>query len=209
MSVVQEKFDLAAVTWDEKPERVAMAKIFAGEIQSSVPLNSNMKALEFGCGSGNLALALADHLGQVLAVDSSSKMVEVVANKIKAGEFENVEARCIDIFTEAFHSQYDLIYSALTMHHIEDTQRVLDKLAGLLNSGGYVVLIDLDKEDGSFHDDNSWIPHLGFERKALKNKLVKAGFELLAFEEVYRRSKEMGNGELKEFPMFMVVAKKP
>lgn len=45
-----------------------------------------------------------------------------------------------------------------------------------LRDGGQIALADLDREDGSFHEDARSVFHLGFERSDLLSLLTEAGF---------------------------------
>jgi len=45
-----------------------------------------------------------------------------------------------------------------------------------LEPGGRVALADLDREDGSFHEDTRDVFHFGFERSELQTLLAAAGF---------------------------------
>ena len=53
-------FDTAAITWDTKQQRVAQAKAIAKIIEQTIPLTQDIKALEFGCGTGLLGFDRAE-----------------------------------------------------------------------------------------------------------------------------------------------------
>jgi len=93
------------------------------------------------------------------------------------------------------------------MHHIKDIDVLLQKCNSTLKLSGYLILIDLDKEDGTFHDDNSQIHHFGFEREWLREKLQEHGFAIKSITEVYRREKVRQDGSKRVYPMFMAIAK--
>ena len=53
----------------------------------------------------------------------------------------------------------------MALHHVEDIGATLGSIEAALAPGGWIGLIDLDKEDGSFHDpDQPGIHHHGFDR---------------------------------------------
>jgi hypothetical protein len=63
------------------------------------------------------------------------------------------------------------------LHHVEDTEAALRSIHALLVPGGYVALLDLDKEDGSFHDaDAEGIHHEGFDQSTLCGLAESVGF---------------------------------
>ena len=43
----------------------------------------------------------------------------------------------------------------MTLHHIPDTNGILNKFHALLEPNGYLLVADLEKEDGSFHTDGT------------------------------------------------------
>jgi len=76
-----DRFDRAAAEWDENPRRTALARSVAEAIIKAVGLHPAMQALEFGCGTGLVTLALAPHLGNLTAIDTSEEMLGVLRKK--------------------------------------------------------------------------------------------------------------------------------
>ncbi len=65
----------------------------------------------------------------------------------------------------------------MTLHHIRDVQPLLDLFYKITESGGYLCIADLDLDDGQFHGDNQdGVFHDGFDRAALRQMFIKAGF---------------------------------
>ena len=67
--MTENRFDKAAADWDKKQRRVELAKAIAAGISTPLPLHKEMQALEYGCGTGLVGLALAPRLGSLIAVD--------------------------------------------------------------------------------------------------------------------------------------------
>ena len=72
-------FDERAQTWDEQPRRVQLARDIFAALERQVPLQRDWAALDYGCGTGLLTLALAPRVRRILAVDSSQGMLAVLA----------------------------------------------------------------------------------------------------------------------------------
>jgi len=105
--------------------------------------------------------------------------------------------------------QFDLVYTMMTLHHIPDTQLILTQFYELLNSGGYLCVADLDKEDGSFHGHDVEDVHKGLDRKELARLAEKLGFAKINFTTACKMEQEVNeNGETKLFPIFLMVAQK-
>lgn len=108
------------------------------------------------------------------------------------------------------NEHFDLVYTMMTLHHIPDTQHILNQFYELLNHGGYLCVADLDKEDGSFHGHDVDDVHKGFDRKELADLAEKLGFTSINFTTAYKMEKEVDNqGKTELFPIFLMVAKKP
>jgi tRNA (cmo5U34)-methyltransferase len=200
-------FDNAAMEWDQKERRVKLAHAIAENI-SKLPLNKKMKAMEYGCGTGLVGLALAPQLGSLVAIDTSSGMLDVLAQKITELGYTNVIPLRLDLTVETCNQHFDLIFSAMTLHHIEDTNMILTKFSQLLTAGGYLAIADLDSEDGSFHSAGAGEKHYGFSRELLSDKLLDLGFSSLQFETVHTISKVNEDGISREYPVFLLSAQK-
>ena len=102
--------------------------------------------------------------------------------------------------------RFDLIFSQMTLHHIDDTEKILGLFSQLLKKSGYLCIADLEKEDGSFHEDE-FDGHNGFKRKDFKQILLNQKFQNIQFSSVYKMTKEI-KGKKKIFPIFLVIAQK-
>ena len=199
-------FDERAKDWDSDPKKVERARVVANEIRKTVPLSREMNALEYGCGTGLLSFALQEDLGQITLVDTSQGMLDVLAEKIAAAGVVNMHPVRLDLAVDTIPpKKYNLTYSLMTMHHIHDTQDILNKFHILLEPGGYLLIADLDKEDGSFHTDGTTDVHKGFVQSELRKQVEAAGFTDVKFTTTYTIRKKVGDEE-KSFPVFLMCA---
>jgi putative AdoMet-dependent methyltransferase len=100
--------------------------------------------------------------------------------------------------------KFDLIMSAMAMHHVEDADKLIQRFSEHLKDGAMVALANLDKEDGGFHLANTeGVFHFDFERNEFQVLLKKHEFANICFHTAHRALKE-GN----EFPTFLVIASK-
>ncbi|MFA6012542.1 MAG: class I SAM-dependent methyltransferase [Desulfobacteraceae bacterium] len=204
------RFDRLAATWDENPVRVKMARTVANKIVERVSLTQDMKALEFGCGTGLVTVLMAPMLGSITAVDSSENMLAELQKKIGDMGIANIEYHKLDIGEQAVPgSGYDFIFSNMTFHHIEHGDALLKKLCGALASGGVLALTDLDCEDGSFHGDMPGVFHMGFKRGDVVSAFERSGFSNCSVEDVHVIEKPGKEGKINRYPMFLATGKKP
>ncbi len=192
------RFDNAAKEWDHKPTRLILAENVAKAITTHLPLSPSMELLDFGAGTGLVSLEILPRVHSITAVDTSSKMLEVLDSK----EAEGITTRCMDLLTEEIEQRFDAVISSMVMHHVPDTRRLFERIHTLLKEGGRIAFADLYKEDGSFHDDNTGVHHFGFEPEALHILLEAAGFTDIAFHTAHVFKKE------REYPVFLMTAQK-
>lgn len=198
-------FDDRAQTWDEQPRRVQLAHDIFAALERQIPLQRDWTALDYGCGTGLLTLALAPRVRRVAAVDSSRGMLDVLAKKAAAAGVSNVEPLLADFSNDPLPpGPCDLVASAMTLHHVADIDALLRKFFALLAPGGFLALADLDAEDGTFHADSAGIPHFGFERATLARQLAAAGFADVRFTTATRIEKHS-----RIYPVFLATATKP
>jgi ubiquinone/menaquinone biosynthesis C-methylase UbiE len=199
-------FDERAKDWDSDPKKVERARVVADEIRKTVPLSREMNAFEYGCGTGLLSFALQEDLGQITLADTSQGMLDVLAEKVSAAGVTNMHPVRLDLAVDTLPAQkYHLTYSLMTLHHIHDTQDVLKKFHLLLQPGGYLLIADLDKEDGSFHTDGTTDVHKGFAQSELRKQVEAAGFTDIKFSTAYTIRKKIGDEE-RSFPVFLMSA---
>ncbi len=204
----ENRFDTAAADWDKKDQRLELAKAISSQI-ALLPLHKNMHALEYGCGTGLVGLDLAPRLASLVAADSSPGMLEALGAKISEQGITNVFPRHLDLHHDDCEQDFDLIFSAMTLHHLADLDSVLAKLFGCLKPGGILALADLDEEDGSFHQDNpEGVMHHGFNREKLAGDLEKLGFFDIQASTVDTIRRKNSQGEERPYPVFLMTALK-
>lgn len=194
-------FKEKAEDWDEKEGSRERAAAITKAIRERISVDRGSVLLDFGAGTGLLSEPFASRVKKIIAVDTSEAMLSQLKKKpVFNGKLETV---CRNIVTEPLEAQVDIIISSMSMHHVKDVEDLIGQFARLLPSGGQLALADLDKEDGTFHDEGTeGVHHHGFDRSELQNLLEKQGFEDIAFTTVYTMIHDDG----KEFPIFLVTA---
>ena len=201
-------FDERARDWDSDPKKVERARTVAEAIRNTIPLSTDMSALEYGCGTGLLSFALQSDLGQITLADTSQGMLDVLAEKIAAAGVSNMHPIKLDLAVDPLPAgHFQLIYSLMTLHHIQDVMDLLGKFHALLTPGGHLLVADLDKEDGSFHTDGTTDVHPGFVRDELQKLVENAGFGNVLFSTPAQIKKKVEDRE-KVFPVFLLSARK-
>lgn len=201
-------FDEVAKSWDTD-KRNNRAKIIADKIRSSIAIDENCSAMEFGCGTGLISFHLCDRFKSITLIDSSKGMIDMVISKIDQYQLNNMVAKCIDLSEEnSFDVKFDVIYNSMVLHHIKDTAAILKNFYELLNVDGYLCIVDLDEEDGSFHKNYpDFDGHNGFNQKELKSILIKEGFQNIESNTFYFDEKMIEGSKIK-YSLFIMMARK-
>lgn len=197
------------IAWDRDARKVAMSRAFARALRARIPLCAHWSALEYGCGTANLAVALAPELARIVAVDADHAMLSHAAAKLAGLGLDHLTAIEADLLSdpppELPDRPYDLVFSAMVLHHMENVELLLQRLAERIVPGGHLALFDLMAEDGSFHGDGT-IPHHGFDPADLAGWLCGAGFTRVKFDTVHEIERPQPDGSTRSYPVFMVHA---
>ena len=201
------KFDDVARTWDENPVHMERSMAIAAKMEEMLPLNNQMKALEYGAGTGILSFLLCEKLGSVTMMDNSSEMVKVMEEKVSYLKANNLFPRCFNLEHGSFDQSFDLVFNQMVLHHIADIHSIFVTFYHMILPGGFLVIADLYPEDGSFHGAG-FDGHLGFDPDELKVMLLEVGFRNIVFEFCYSMQRILADGASKAFPIFLIVASK-
>ena len=178
------RFDDAAATWDDDPGHEQRQVAVARAIKEAVDLSANMRAVDVGGGTGRLSILLAELVGSVVVTDPSAGMVQVAQQRIaEAGLSDRLRAVQADLTTDRLDGTYDVVWTSMALHHVQDLQGLLRSLAGFLVDGGRLAIADLDEDpDGAFHADKvDFDGHHGFDRQRLAEQLARTGFADVTF----------------------------
>lgn len=188
--------------WDTRPGPLQISTAVGPLVRDCLEWNATMRVMDFGAGTGLIASHVAPLVSKVIAVDISPSMLQALAQK---PELEGVvEPRCQDILLQPLGERFDAVVSAMALHHVQDTTRLLASFREHLKPGGQLALADLDAEDGTFHPPGTeGVFHHGFDRADLRRKLEAAGFEAVHFRTAVEVTREDG----RTYPVFLVTAR--
>jgi ubiquinone/menaquinone biosynthesis C-methylase UbiE len=197
-------FDAAAANWDSNPHRVALARQIAEAIAREVPLEPHMKLMDYGCGTGLVTLALQPCVGEVVAADSSAGMLEALRKKLDTAKIDRVRTLQIDLEPQDMpEDDFDVIVSSMTLHHIQQAELVVRKLAESLVEGGWLAIADLDGDSEAFHHDNTGVMHFGFDVDRRQELFQQAWLKEIRTVEVTRMKRDTG-----EFSILLTVGRR-
>ena len=148
-----------------------------GMAEALLRLMPPMVIADLGAGEGAFALLLAQRATKVIAVDSSSKMIEVSREQALRHGVKNVEYRLGDMEELPIEDRaVDLVFFSQSLHHALHPERAIQEAWRILVPGGRIVVLDLLKhrfEEAREIYADEW---LGFSEAELETMLEKAGF---------------------------------
>lgn len=168
-----EKFDMISSNYDTA-QRINIANVCVQAIKEIVDNPKSKNAIDFGCGTGLVGINLINDFQNVIFIDTSQKMLDIVDEKLKKLDIKNASTLCFDSESveESAHKA-DLIFIVQVLLHIRDYKATLIKIAHMLNSNGQLIIIDFDKNDAVSSD----FVHNGFSQDILKGVLTEIGFK--------------------------------
>jgi ubiquinone/menaquinone biosynthesis C-methylase UbiE len=109
-------------------------------------LDAGAVLIDFGAGTGQFALAAAERVGQVIAVDVSPVMTDRLRERAAEAGLTNVRCVQAGLLTYVYEGPPVAgVYTRNALHHLPDFWKALalDRIAGMLQPGGVLRLHDL------------------------------------------------------------------
>lgn len=204
---IMNDFDSKARTWDQNPQNVERASILANIISENLDKGALYSAMEYGCGTASLSFNLVRHFKSLLLADTSEGMLEIAKEKFQNTDLKDVKYINPDaIFNTGQQQIFDLIFTSMTLHHVDDIEDLLKKFYKLSHKGTLLCIADIYPEDGSFHG-SGFTGHLGFDPEVLKGTLQACGYETLSYKKCCDVVKQIEGGGTGVFPVFIMICK--
>ncbi|NNF05924.1 MAG: metalloregulator ArsR/SmtB family transcription factor, partial [Candidatus Eisenbacteria bacterium] len=142
----REFFDRASESWNgNRSESLGHG---AGLAALAGLLPQNRVVLDLGTGTGTLLPSLANHLGRVIAVDSSSGMLEQAKVRMAELRINNVSFIHGELESLPIPSHsVDGVVANMVLHHIAEPAQVLREIARVLRPDGRGVIVDFSAHD--------------------------------------------------------------
>jgi ubiquinone/menaquinone biosynthesis C-methylase UbiE len=103
-------------------------------------LHPDHTVLDLGCGSGTAAIEIATKVNNVIAIDISSKMIELAKAKSEKHNTRNIDFVQTSVFDDKFKvGSFDAILSFYLLHLIQDPILLLQRFNSLLKPGGLFI----------------------------------------------------------------------
>ena len=140
------------------------------------------KALDMGTGAGLLLPELLKRIERVVAVDSSTTMLDM-ARKTVGKDAVRCEFRLGDLgHLPVADGEVDLVVACMVLHHLSNPADTIREAYRALQSGGRLVVVDLHQhEDEAFRESMAdlW---LGFPPAEVRGWMESSHFEVTGAE---------------------------
>jgi ArsR family transcriptional regulator len=170
----EEFFRAGAAQWDQLRDDLFGRRFFLPALLGL--LDEGAVVADLGCGTGQVAEALAPFVGQVIGVDASPSMLK--AAKKRLAEHKNVDLRSGALEALPISSgSLDAAMMFLVLHHVAEPARAISEAARTLKAGGRLIVVDMlphDRDEYRAQMGHLW---LGFAEDAIARTLSGAGFD--------------------------------
>ncbi len=201
------EFDVKAQDWDKNTMNHERALAIAGQLKERIAFTPGMKVMEFGAGTALLSFFLRDSFSSITLIDNSQEMIRICNEKIAETQSGHIHALQVNLETEDYTENFDLIYSQMAFHHLISIEMMLQKLHHLLHENGYLAIADLYPEDGSFHGDG-FTGFKGFDQDWLVSLMRQTGFKNVISKQCFVQRKEGTDGTIREYSVFLIIGQK-
>ena len=175
MADSKEYFGNVAHQWDDMRK-----SFFPDHLRERVYSVAGLKAgdvvADIGAGTGFLTEGLINKGIQVIAVDQSEKMLEIMKEKFSGYDFIDCrvgEGSMLPIDNESVNYAFANMY----LHHVKIPGDAIKEIYRILKPGGNLIITDLDEHNFKFlrkeHNDY-W---MGFSRENVKKWFNDSGFK--------------------------------
>ncbi len=139
-------------------------------------LESRMVAADFGCGSGEWVIPLAEALenGKVYAIDLLEEPLSALRGKARVKNLQNIEIVKSDVektISRLLAKSLDLVLVTNLLFQIEKRKEVFDEAKRVLKSGGKLLVVD-------WNESAQIGPAQKIPAKDLKELAQNSGFSL-------------------------------
>ena len=188
-------FNHKAETFDS-PKNIFLANLVCQAVEKQLELLSDKEILDFGGGTGLLALPLAKQAKSVTLVDISEKMLEQARLKAEQQEIKNIQFLEQDLLENPLKQEFDCIVVSRVLHHMSDLDAALSLFHQHLRENGQLLIADFTKTETNHH---------GFDLAELEKELIEHGFSSVHSQILYS-AEDLFQGNYSE--LFLTVAQK-
>lgn len=171
----KEYFSEIAEQWDD-----IRANFFSESLREKALSLTNVArgntAADIGAGTGFMTEGLLQQRLQVIAVDQSSEMLNVL--KKKYANYEGLDCRVGESENlPIVDASVNYVFANMYLHHVESPQTTIMEMVRILKPKGKLVITDLDEHQFMFLRTEHHDRWMGFRRSNVEAWLITAGMK--------------------------------
>ncbi|NIB41633.1 methyltransferase domain-containing protein [Pseudomaricurvus alkylphenolicus] len=166
---MSDTWDDYADDWDTNASVIAYADNAYQSLIAKLDIDG-FRILDFGCGTGLLTEKLSRHATSIVALDPSSKMIDVLDAK-RIGNVNTISSELSQSEIDEnplLGEEFELIVASSSLAFVPDFGNTLKLLKQLLKREGRLVQWDWLKQENE--------PGSGFSEKEIREAYERAGF---------------------------------
>jgi ArsR family transcriptional regulator len=187
----QEFFSASAAQWD-----ALRAELFGQRADLlALPglLDEDWTVGDLGCGTGQVAAALAPFVRGVIAVDQSRAMLAAARVRLKG--MDNVELRSGDLEELPIEDRaLDAAVLLLVLHYVVDPPRALAEARRVLKPGGRLLVMDMTPHAREEYRQTMGHVWQGFDAEQIGAWAAEAGLERVRYRSLPPDAQAKGPG---------------
>ena len=180
-----DSWDDYAEEWDSNEDAISYANKAFNTLFDQINLEG-LNVLDFGCGTGLLTERISPHASNIVALDSSSKMIAILDNKNLPNVSTVAEQLSEELINKnaSLNNRFDLIVASSVFGFLPDYESTLKLLKSLLVPDGVLVQWDWlsPSEDSDF----------GFSEETIESAYRNTGFNLTSITKPFSLTNSKG-----------------
>jgi len=179
-------FDEIAPRWDDMRQTYFSERV-RDRVLSEARVQPRKLAVDVGAGTGFITEGLIGHGVEVLAIDESLPMLQVLRRKafVTAGlhcctgsaERLPVRTGAVDyVFANmCLTGAVDYVFANMCLHHVVHPAAAIGEMARILKKGGTLIITDCDEHAFAFCLEETADLWMGFRREDINSWFAEAG----------------------------------
>ena len=172
---MEHHFNHRAESFDS-PKNQFLAELIRKNIEKQMHDLSSKSILDFGGGTGLIALPLAKQAKSVTLVDIAERMLDQARIKVEKQKLKNLHLIQQDLVLKPLEQTFDLIIVSRVLHHMPHLDSSLAMFKEHLTLGGQLFIADYTVPDAENH---------GFIISELEETLKNHGFSDIQTQILY------------------------
>ncbi|MHC1754782.1 MAG: class I SAM-dependent methyltransferase [Methanosarcina sp.] len=182
MSEIQQKFDAISKKYDEQRRKFipCFGDFYGATVSVASADAENPDILDIGAGTGLLSAFLMERYpgASFTLIDISEKMLDMAKDRFRNNS--NIKYIAADYSKYDFVEKYDMVVSALSIHHLEDEEKkeLYKKSYSMLKENGIFINADQVHGETPFIENlNKTTWRQSVENSGLLEEEILAGYE--------------------------------